>query len=239
MTTTPDAARTVEPFPLDVDAILLDMDGTLVDSGAAVERSWNQLLDELGLETRFTHTMHGVPARLSLRQLLPDASEEQLDAAHRRIEEIEIRDVDGIEVLPGTARVLAELEAASAALGRPAWTIVTSCTRELFEARWATTGLPAPAATVTADQVTRGKPDPEPFVTGATRLGIAPARCLAVEDSLGGIRSAGGAGCRTVAVTTTTPAADLTDLADALITSLDDIEVTVHEGRLRVQRRGA
>src|SRR5690625_5605032 len=77
-------------------------------------------------------------------------------------------------MLPGTERLLAELDAAAQQLGRSTWTIVTSCTRPLFEARWATTGLPLPDGLVTADQVTDGKPDPEPYLLGARRLGGHP-----------------------------------------------------------------
>src|SRR5690625_6060066 len=120
-------------------------------------------------------------------------------------------------MLPGTERLLAELDAAAQQLGRSTWTIVTSCTRPLFEARWATTGLPLPDGLVTADQVTDGKPDPEPYLLGARRLGVHPIGALVIEDSVGGLRSGTDAGSRTLAVTSTTPASVLRPLADALI----------------------
>ena len=155
MTASPDLAPDTA-LPLRTDALLLDMDGPLIDSGPAVERSWNTLLRELGTALEFGPAHHGMPARQVLAEVLPGASEEQLQAAHRRIEELEIEDVEGIVVLPGTERLLGELDAAAEQLGRATWTIVTSCTRPLFEARWARTGLPVPAGLVTADQVTRG-----------------------------------------------------------------------------------
>ena len=105
-------------LPLRTGALLLDMDGTLIDSGPAVERSWNTLLRELGTDLRFDHAHHGMPARRILAQILPEASEAELDAAHRRIEELEMQDVEGIVVLPGTERLLAELDAAAETLGR-------------------------------------------------------------------------------------------------------------------------
>lgn len=228
-----------DALPLVADALLLDMDGTLIDSGPSVERAWGTLLEELDAPRHFDHTMHGRPARQILAELLPELGAEQIDDAHRRIEELEIADVAGIVTLPGTRRVLEELEAAAELLGRPTWTIVTSCTRPLFEARWARTGLPVPAHLVTADQVTRGKPDPEPFLLGARRLGVPGERTIVVEDSAGGLTAGRAAGARTVALTTTTPADSLSPLADALVTSLDDLEVAVVEGTLRLGRRGA
>ena len=225
-------------LPLRTGALLLDMDGTLIDSGPAVERSWNTLLRELGTDLRFGHAHHGMPARRILAQILPEASEAELDAAHRRIEELEMQDVEGIVVLPGTERLLAELDAAAETLGRASWTIVTSCTRPLFEARWATTGLPLPDGLVTADQVTDGKPDPEPYLLGARRLGVHPIGALVIEDSVGGLRSGTDAGSRTLAVTSTTPASVLRPLADALITSLDDLEARAEGDMLRIARRG-
>jgi sugar-phosphatase len=238
MTATSDPAPD-RPLPLRTGALLLDMDGTLIDSGPAVERSWNRLLRELGTDLEFGHAHHGMPARRVLAQVLPEASEEELDAAHRRIEELEMSDVEGIVVLPGTERLLAELDAAAEQLGRATWTIVTSCTRPLFEARWARTGLAVPAGLVTADQVSRGKPGPEPYLLGAERLGIDPSRTVVLEDSVGGLRSGIAAGARTVAVTSTTPAGELSPLADALVTSLDDLEVRVDGEDLVLARRGS
>src|SRR5690625_7583997 len=79
----------------------------------------------------------------------------------------------------------------------------------LFRSRWATTGLPLPDGLVTADQVTDGKPDPEPYLLGARRLGVHPIGALVIEDSVGGLRSGTDAGSRTLAVTSTTPASVL------------------------------
>lgn len=226
-------------LPVRTAALLLDMDGTLIDSGAAVERSWNQLLRELGTDLEFSPEQHGKPARQVLAELLPELDETQLDAAHRRIEELEISDVEGIVVLPGTERLVRELDAAAETLGRATWTIVTSCTRALFEARWSCTGLAVPANLVTADQVRRGKPDPEPYLLGAERLGRRAADCIVLEDSIGGLRAGTSAGASTVAVTSTTPAGDLAPLAGVLVTSLDDLEIHVDGADLVLSRRGS
>lgn len=227
-----------DPFPLDVDALLLDMDGTLVDSGPSVERAWTKLFEEHGSNRTFDHTLHGMPARGVLADVFPDMPADEIEAAHARVEDLEVEDAKRISILPGTARLIGELQSAAERLGRPTWTIVTSCTRRLFEARWAITDLPFPEETlVTADQVSRGKPDPEPYVLGAERLGVDPSRALVIEDSLGGLASARAAGCPAIAVTTTTLANELAPHAQALLTSLDDVAVEVHEGRLRVVRR--
>lgn len=228
-----------DALPLRAKVLLLDMDGTLIDSGPAVERAWNTLLRELGTDLEFGHAQHGKPARQVLAELMPELDADQLSAAHARVEALEIADVGSIVTLPGTERLLRELDEAAQQLGRATWTIVTSCTAPLFEARWATTGLPVPAQMVTADQVSRGKPDPEPYLLGARRLEVDPAQCIVLEDSVGGLLSGTEAGARTVAVTSTTPAAELSPLADALVTSLDDLEIRVDGDDLVLARRGS
>lgn len=236
---TPGTLVPTEALPLRTQVLLLDMDGTLIDSGPAVERAWNTLLRELGTDLEFGHAQHGKPARQVLTELLPELSEEELATAHARVEALEIADVSSIVTLPGTERLLRELDEAAQQLGRATWTIVTSCTAPLFEARWATTGLPVPAQMVTADQVARGKPDPAPYLLGAERLGVPPEASIVLEDSVGGLVSGTDAGARTVAVTSTTPASELAPLADALVTSLDDLEVRVDGEDLVLARRGS
>lgn len=230
---------TSAPLPWDAAGLLLDMDGTLADSAASVVHCWDRLFAELGTDRTFTSELHGMPARQVLETALPDLTPQERDEALARVERFEIEDAGSVTVLPGTLRVLEELEAAARELGRPTWTVVTSATRELFEARWRATGLPVPADCVTADQVTRGKPDPEPYLLGAERIGIDPALAVVIEDSPGGLRAARAAGARAMAVTTTQTAAELTPLADVMLTSLDDLSVSVHHGGLRLARRGA
>lgn len=242
MTATSDPLAQTMPgdsLPLRGKVLLLDMDGTLIDSGPAVERAWNTLLRELGTDLEFGHAQHGKPARQVLTELMPELDAGQLAAAHARVEALEIADVGSIVTLPGTERLLRELDEAARQLGRPTWTIVTSCTAPLFEARWSTTGLPVPPKMVTADQVSRGKPDPEPYQLGARRLEVDPAQSIVLEDSVGGLLSGAEAGARTVAVTSTTPAAELSPLADALVTSLDDLEIRVEGDDLVLARRGS
>lgn len=235
----PAAGQVQEVLPLLVDGVLLDMDGTLIDSGSSAERSWNRVLAEHGSDVRFGPDHHGLPGMHVLGKIFPDMPLDQRRAAFERIEALEIEDAGAITILPGTERLLAELDSISRALDRPCWTIVTSCTMPLFRARWARTGLPAPETVVTADQLERGKPFPEPYLLGAQRLGVDAGACLVLEDSIGGLEAARAAGSTAIAVTTTTPAGSLAPLAGALVTSLDDLETDAHDGRVRIARRGA
>ncbi len=208
-------ARAMEPAigGRTFDAVLFDMDGTLVDSTPAVERSWAIWGREYGLTRSALEAGHGQPASQLVRMLLPA---DQVGCGLDRIAQLEMQDVDDITVLPGAAELLAAVPADRAA-------IVTSATRELAVARIRAAGLRAPAAVVTFDDVTNGKPDPEPFLLGAARLGIDPRRCLVVEDAPAGIAAARAAGCATLAVTTTSSRADLD--ADLVVESLTQVAI--------------
>jgi sugar-phosphatase len=206
-------------------AVLFDLDGTLIDSTPAVERSWRRWADEFGIELSGFGSWHGIPAAQIVTTMLP---EDQWPGAVRRIEEIEIADVEGILVLPGAAAALAALPSGRAA-------IVTSCVWPLAMARIAATGLSAPDVIVTADQVRVGKPDPAPYLLAAQRLGVDPADCLVVEDAPAGLTSALAAGAARLAVVTTHAADQLE--AEAVIADLDSVCFTVAEDGVRVTSR--
>jgi len=206
------------------DAVLFDLDGTLIDSTPAVLRSWVTWAHEHDVDPRSLEGNHGVPAAQIVASVLPP---HQVQAALQRIVEIEVADVEGILVLPGTLDALAALPGGACA-------VVTSCTRVLAHARIEATGLPAPAVVVTADDVTTGKPDPAPYLLGARLLGVDPARCLVVEDAPSGLLAGSLAGAATLAVTTTTPADQLR--ADAVVTDLSDVRFTASADGVRVVR---
>ena len=195
------------------DAVLFDMDGTLVDSTPAVERSWATWGAEYGLTRSALEAGHGQPASQLVRSLL---SADEVDAGLLRIAELELADVHDITILPGAVELLESVPADRVA-------IVTSATRPLALARITAAGLTPPAVVVTFDDVSRGKPHPEPFLTGAARLGIDPARCLVVEDAPAGIAAGRAAGCATLAVTTTSARADLD--ADLVVDSLTEVAI--------------
>ena len=97
--------------------------------------------------------------------------------------------------------------------------IVTSGPTRLAEARLRAAGLPRPEVLVSADSVSRGKPDPEPYLLAAQRLGVAPSRCTVFEDAPAGVRAGHAAGMRVVALTTTVSADEL-DGADRIVANL-------------------
>ena len=105
------------------------------------------------------------------------------------------------------------------------WCVVTSGTRLLATGRLRVANLPTPGIMVSADDVTKGKPDPEPYLKGAKLLGTKPEECLVIEDAPAGVRAAHAGKMKVIAITSTFPKAELKE-ADALVRSLDQIEVT-------------
>jgi sugar-phosphatase len=200
-------------------AVVFDMDGTLIDSTAVVVRSWVRWAQEHDVDPRRLQGFHGVPAAAIVAELLPAHRHEDAVA---RITELELGDTDGIDVLPGAAEALAALAPDRSA-------IATSCTAPLASARIAASGLVAPRVLVTADDVERGKPHPDPVLLAAERLGVDPRDCLVVEDAPGGLAAARAAGCSTLAVVTTTPREELVEAADAVVTDLSHVAFT-HSG---------
>jgi sugar-phosphatase len=204
-------------------AVLFDMDGTLVDSTPAVVRSWLQWAQEEGLDPSRLVGWHGVPARGIIAALLPP---DRVEASIARIEAIEVADTADLALLPGAAEALLALGGAGVSA------IVTSSTAPLADARIRATALPAPAVVVTASDVEHGKPAPDPFLMAARRLGVDPRQCLVVEDAPSGLEAARAAGCATLAVTTTTAAADL--VADAVVGTLADVRFSLADGHVLV-----
>lgn len=214
MTTPPPA-----PFDRPFAAVLFDMDGTLISSLAAVERSWARLAEEYAIPAERFFTFHGIPARAIVDRLLWDRPAAERDAAYARIVEIEVSDTAGIAILPGAVAALEVLTPA----GRCA--IVTSSSRPLAAARLAATGLPAPSVLVTADDVDHGKPHPDPFLVGAAAFGADPRDCLVVEDAASGLAAARAAGCPTLALATTHAPEDLA--GDVVISDLASVRFEV------------
>ena len=211
------------------EAVIFDLDGTLIDSTPAVLRSWATWAEEYGLPPMDSVRHHGVPSAAVVRAVIP---EDLHEAAMRRISELEIADLHDIVVLPGAVEALSSIARAKNA-------IATSCTLPLAKARIAAAHLVPPSVLVTADDVTHGKPHPEPFLKAARRLGVDPGRCLVVEDAPKGIEAAQAAGCFTLAVVTTTPR-ELLD-ADAVVADLSEIRFEAnHEGvRVRLVEEAA
>ena len=172
-----------------VQAVLLDMDGTLVDSDAAVERSWRTWAVEYPVDPgRGPLVAHGLPAVSNVRRLRPDLSEDEAVAAAQRQLELEYADVGDVAATPGAHELLAELDR----LGLP-WAVVTSADVPLARVRLDAAGI-RPALLITIDHVRHGKPDPEGYLLAARKLGADPRRCLVVEDAEAGATAGRAAG---------------------------------------------
>lgn len=176
----------------DVGAVLLDMDGTLVDSDAAVERAWTVWATEHDIAPEAALAIaHGVPAHATVRRLLPDLDEAGVAASAARQLALQYDDLADVTALDGAHELLALLDH----LGLP-WAVVTSADALLAKNRLAAAGI-VPPHLVTADDVVRGKPDPAGYQTAAGRLGVDASRCLVVEDSPAGLAAGWAAGMRT------------------------------------------
>jgi sugar-phosphatase len=179
-------------------AILADLDGTLVDSVASSERAWGALARRRGLDEDETHRFAmGRPTRETIALLVP---EDERVAEQAKVDRDEVEDGDSVVAYPGAAELLA---------GSVPIAIVTSGSTALATARLRGAGLEPPAVLITADSITRGKPDPEPFLLGAKALGVDPSRCLVLEDAPPGIESGLAAGMSVVAFRTTHPDAEI------------------------------
>lgn len=178
-----------------VDAVLLDMDGTLVDSDAAVERAWTVWANEYGVEPAVAIAIaHGSPAESTVGHLLPELDAEAIAVSAARQLEHQYHDLSDVTPSTGAHELLAVL----ARLGIP-WAVVTSADARLAKARLGAAGMPAPLL-VTFEDVTAGKPDPQGYLLAAEALGVAPGRCLVVEDAEPGLDAGRAAGAMTAAL---------------------------------------
>jgi len=181
-------------------ALLFDLDGVLIDSTPAVTRVWHRWAVEHGFDPdRVVHMAHGRPSRTTIRELLPNSD---IDREDREVERREIEDLDGVVLLPGAGELLNSLPPER-------WTIVTSCTRSLAEVRLRAAGLPFTKTMITSSDVTAGKPDPEPYLKAAAKIGFMPSECIVVEDAPAGVHAGKAAGARVIAFLTTIARGDL------------------------------
>jgi sugar-phosphatase len=209
-------------------AILFDLDGVLIDSTNTVERQWRVWAQAKGTDpAAILAISHGMRTAEVIRTVAPHLD---ADAEARAIEERETDDHEGIAAVPGAAELIKSVP-------EDRWGIVTSGPRYLQSGRLRLCGLPVPKVFITAEDVARGKPDPEPYLKGATRLGFPPADCLVIEDAPAGISAARAAGMRVIGLATTYKADRLTE-ADAVVGKLGQIQVTPNgAGKLGVEVR--
>jgi mannitol-1-/sugar-/sorbitol-6-phosphatase len=201
------------------------MDGILISSIGSVERSWTKWALLRGVDPVLAReTAHGRRAVETVAKLRPDLDSE---AELMVIEDLEVADNEGLTILPGVLDFLAALPA-------DRWTVVTSATERLAQIRMAVAGIPVPDKLVTADNVARGKPDPEPFLAGAALLGVTPAECVVFEDSPSGVAAGRAAGC-TVVATTFSHSAESLDAAHYLVRDLTDVRIERASDQIVIQ----
>ena len=187
-------------------ALLFDMDGTLVDSTAAVERAWKRVAAKWSADfEKLRRHMHGRRAIDIMRDILPPEASDQLKAEVAAIDIVELTETDGIVAVAGASALLA-------ALPPDAWALVTSARPALAAARMQAADLPLPGTMITSATVARGKPHPECFLRAAEHLGVAPKDALVLEDAPAGLAAGRAAGCQVVALATTMECERLADV---------------------------
>jgi HAD superfamily hydrolase (TIGR01509 family) len=192
-----------------IAAVLFDMDGTLVDSDAAVERAWAAWALEYGVDPAVAiENVHNGPAERTVRRLLPQADETLVDAAAQFNLTLQYDDLDDVVAAPGATLLLEALDR-----WKLPWAVVTSADLRLASARLRAAGIEPPVL-VTGDDVVNGKPDPEGYLLAARRLRVDPSRCLVVEDSEPGLTAGRAAGAVTATLRGLRGDVPLSDLAE-------------------------
>ena len=209
---------------LQVQGLLFDLVGTLIDSLPAVDRAWGQFATKHGFTHDFVKSrIHGRRSIDSIRELVPHVDARAEDAWMRGLES---SDTEGVVALPG-AKALLE------ALPLDRWCLVTSGTSDVALARLAAVGLPLPRFAVFGEDVERGKPAPDPFLLGATRLGFSAAQCVGFEDTDAGLNSILAAGAKPVVV----GRGSLPDLTNVrLVVRPDGLDLEVPDDAVHLNR---
>ncbi|SKC38277.1 sugar-phosphatase [Krasilnikoviella flava] len=212
---------------IEIGGVLSDMDGTLVDSVPAVEEAWRILASEFGVPM-LTIGSHGLTVQAVVTAFGIPADDRR--RAEDRLTEIESRDGQLLDPLPGVPELIASLPTSR-------WGIVTSAARPVARARFGATRLPFPTFLVTGDDVVTGKPAPEPFAKGLQELRHrgCDGPVIALEDTIAGLRSAHAAGCLAVGVVGTFSRDELAPHAHLVVPSLEAMRVRPEGDRLRVR----
>jgi mannitol-1-/sugar-/sorbitol-6-phosphatase len=182
--------KTANSMPDMFDAVLLDMDGTLVDSEAVITRTWAVWAAKYGLDlTAVLRYAAGKRDSAAMAELAPHLPPEQVAADSAEMALAELSDFEGVIATAGAEQLLRGVQAS-----RVPWAIVTSAPRELAIARLCACALPCPEVLVTNEDVERGKPSPEGYLLAARLLNVKPERCVVIEDAHAGIQAAHSAG---------------------------------------------
>lgn len=213
-----------EALRVETKGLLFDMDGVLVSSIGSVRRCWQRWAAMYDVPNADTYEVpHGMRAIEIVKQLRPDIDSQE---GFRVIEDMEIKDTEDLKVLPGVKALLESLPPER-------WAIVTSATRRLMLGRLEAAGLPVPERIVSADDVERGKPDPEPYRRGAELLGCRPEECIVLEDAPSGVGAGKAAGARVLGVIGTHTLEELHE-ADWVVQSLEGVVAKPNNGGLEL-----
>jgi HAD superfamily hydrolase (TIGR01509 family) len=207
-----------------IDAIVFDLDGVLVDS----DHIWHQVREGLARERGGRWTEQSEPDMMGMsspewsRYLhdvvgIPESPQEINDEVVRRML---ARYADEVPLIDGAVDAVRRLA------GSFQLAVASSANRELIDGVVDAAGLDGMfEASVSSEEVARGKPAPDVFLEAARRLDLAPERCAAIEDSANGIRAAHAAGMRVLAIPNRRypPAADALELADEVLASIAEL----------------
>ena len=184
--------------------LLIDMDGVLVDSTAAIARVWARWAARYNMDQVYvTAFAHGRTSLASIQELLPEESPEIHAEEDRWMLQAEIEDVADVVALPGAREILASVPSDRRV-------VVTSAARNLAEVRLCAAGVwDLVHHLVTSSDIQNGKPHPEPYLKGAAALQLPPTDCVVIEDAASGTRSGKSAGARVLAIRTTSRDAEL------------------------------
>lgn len=174
------------------DALLFDMDGTMVDSTSVVERVWGAWARRHDIDPAvLVPTIHGVRARDTIARF--GGTRMDVEAELDWIGQAERDDLVGIVAIEGIHAMVENL-------ADDEWAVVTSAPQELARLRLGAVGLPVPRVLIGAEDVSSGKPDPEGFIKAAALLGAQIGDCLVFEDSPVGVHAARAAGAKVAIV---------------------------------------
>ncbi|MCI0554212.1 MAG: HAD family hydrolase [Anaerolineae bacterium] len=202
-------------FTINCKAILFDLDGTLIDSAARIQRLWQTWEQRHGIEPEsIFQVMHGRRAGEIIQMFAPYL---HVENEVRDVESDEVSDMNGVQSYAGTLELLSELLPQQ-------WAIVTSGSRQVTEARLRHVKLPIPSVFITGEDVSLGKPAPDGYLLAAEQLRVKPIECVVIEDAPAGVKAGKAAGMHVIAVTSTHVHAELQE-ADAIIRQLADIKL--------------
>lgn len=177
---------------LQAKALLFDMDGTLIDTSAVIERLWRTWAESYGVDTDvLLRQAHGRRAIDTIQRFGPSGIDHNAEA--KNLNHLASLETNGIVAIPGAQTFLEQLAPHE-------WAIVTSAQREIAKAWLSVAGLPKPEIMICAEDVCTSKPDPEGYLLAAKLLKCAPENAVVFEDSEAGLIAARAAGSKVIGI---------------------------------------